>query len=63
MAAGLPGSKVMVPLVWERAQGLLHHSPLSIADAISLDVGTGGMTFTSHPQSLPFYTSFINASE
>lgn len=61
MAAELPGSKVMVLLLWKRAQGLLHRSPQSNAATISLDIGTGGMTFTSCPQSLPIYTSFINA--
>lgn len=53
----------MVPLVWERAQRLLHHSPCSNAATISLGVGIGGMTFTSCPQPLPIYTPFINASE
>jgi len=63
VAAGLPSSEEMALLVWERAQRLLHHSPHSNMTTIPFDVGTGGMTSTTCPQSLAIYTSFINASE
>lgn len=57
-AAGLPSSRTMVLLVWERAQGPQHHSSWSNRDTFSLDVGTEGIAY--HLSMVPPYLYFLH---